>query len=294
MISRILRTLLIFSHRYLGIAISLMCVIWFASGIVMMYAGGMPRVTEQLRLERLAPLDLSQVRLTAAEAAQRLEGEGSEVRPELLTVMQRPAYRFQGRNGQTVFADNGEILQEVDTETARVIASRFLNVPADRVHFERTLDEPDQWTLNNRGDTLHKFRVDDEAGTEIYISPGTADVAQMTTSSKRALAWIGTITQFRRTRPFQWSQAIPYRGWMRWHYILGAGFGVIVLTWAFSGLMSMEPWDWTNAEGLEIGETARFRPDPAGAARALQRRVDTGAPEDCSAGRAYRRAEPAF
>jgi hypothetical protein len=69
-----------------------MCVIWFASGIVMMYAGGMPRVTEQTRLERLAPLDLSQVRLSPAEAAKRLEGEGgADGRPELLTVVERPA-----------------------------------------------------------------------------------------------------------------------------------------------------------------------------------------------------------
>lgn len=288
-----LRRLLIFSHRYLGIAISLMCVIWFASGIVMMYAGGMPRVTEQKRLERQGPLDLSQVRLTPAEAAQRLDGEGGAAgRPELLTVMERPAYRFQGRSSQTVFADNGEVLTDVDVETSRTIASRFLNVPVESVHYERTLDEPDQWTLTNRGrSTLHKFRVDDGAGTEIYISPHNADVAQLTTRSNRALAWVGTIphwlyftalrtnqplwykivvwfsalasvlavlglilafTQFRRTRPFSLKKAIPYRGWMRWHYILGSVFGVFALTWAFSGLLSMEPFDWTNAEGLEI------------------------------------------
>src|SRR5690349_13132706 len=96
-----LRRLIIFSHRYLGIAISLMCVVWFASGIVMMYAGGMPRITEQVRLERLAPLDLSQVKITPAEAAQRLDLEGADARPELLTVLQRPAYRFQGRVGGT-------------------------------------------------------------------------------------------------------------------------------------------------------------------------------------------------
>ena len=299
-----LRRLLIFSHRYLGIAISLMCVVWFASGIVMMYAGGMPRVPEQMRLERATPLDLSQVRLTPGEAADRLKGKGEASEPgsrrrgggtraELLTVMQRPAYRFPGT---TVFADNGEILHEVDLETSRNVASRFLNVPAERIHLEQTLHEPDQWTLDNRGgQTLHKFVVDDEAGTEIYVSPRTAEVSQLTTRSQRALAWIGTIphwiyftslrthqplwyrtvvwlsalacvlavlgliltfTQFRRTKPFQWSKVVPYRGWMKWHYILGSVFGLFALTWAFSGLMSMEPWDWTNARGLEIRRDA--------------------------------------
>jgi hypothetical protein len=335
-----LRRLLIFSHRYLGIAISLMCVVWFASGITMMYAGGMPRLSAQTRLERQAPLDLSRVRLTPAEAAQRLRAAGAArpageaptggagrrgnrdeggARPELLTVLERPAYRFQGRGAQTVFADDGEILHEVDVETSRQIASRFANVPADRVHFERTLNEPDQWTLGNRAhETLHKFRIDDGAGTEVYVSPRTADVSTVTTSANRALAWIGTIphwmyfvslranqplwykiviwlssaacvltvlglilafTQFRRTRPFSLKKAIVYRGWMRWHYILGAVFGVFALTWAFSGLMSMEPWDWTNARGLEVRrdiftggrmDLAHFGPmDPAAFARVL-------------------------
>jgi hypothetical protein len=43
---------------------------------------------------------------------------------------------------------------------------------------------------------------------------------------------------------------------MRWHYILGAFFGVFALTWVFSGLLSMEPFAWTNAEGLRIRPSA--------------------------------------
>ena len=39
---------------------------------------------------------------------------------------------------------------------------------------------------------------------------------------------------------------------MRWHYLTGAVFGLFTLTWAFSGLLSMEPFAWTRAEGLEI------------------------------------------
>ena len=61
------RRCMILTHRYLGIALSLTIVMWFASGIVMMYAGGMPRVTPETRLARLPNLDLAQVRLTPAE-----------------------------------------------------------------------------------------------------------------------------------------------------------------------------------------------------------------------------------
>ncbi len=66
------------------------------------------------------------------------------------------------------------------------------------------------------------------------------------------LGLILSVTQFKRVRPFRLRSAIPYAGWMRWHYITGAVFGLFTLTWAFSGLLSMEPFEWTRAEGLEV------------------------------------------
>ena len=39
---------------------------------------------------------------------------------------------------------------------------------------------------------------------------------------------------------------------MRWHYITGVVFGLFTLTFAFSGLLSMEPFAWTNATGLQV------------------------------------------
>src|SRR6185295_17457925 len=54
------------------------------------------------------------------------------------------------------------------------------------------------------------------------------------------------IVQFKRARPH-----IRYSGWMRWHYITGLIFGVLTLTWAFSGLLSMEPWAWTERDEVD-------------------------------------------
>jgi uncharacterized iron-regulated membrane protein len=138
---------------------------------------------------------------------------------------------------------------------------------------------------------LHKFSVDDEDATELYVASQTGEVALLTTRTSRALAWMGTIphwlyftalrtnqpvwyrivvwtsvlacviavlglilavTQFRRRTPFRLATAVPYTGWMRWHYVTGAVFGIFTLTWAFSGLLSMEPFAWTNAEGLDV------------------------------------------
>jgi hypothetical protein len=130
----------------------------------------------------------------------------------------------------------------------------------------------------------------------VYVSPHTGEVRLATTTRTRTLAWIATIphwfyitplranqpawywtvvvasllgcllallglalgiTQFHRSKPFRWSQAVRYQGSMRWHYVSGVVFGVFALTWVFSGLLSMEPFDWANADdGLEIPNDA--------------------------------------
>lgn len=158
---KLIRRYLILSHRYLGIAISLLVVMWFVSGIVMIYAGGMPRLDPELRIERLPGVDLSRVHLTPSEAAERAglqrapngrakEGRvkgGAAGRTMLLTVMDRPAYRFSGRQSATVFADTGEVMDELSLEQSKAVATKFMNVPADQVRHLATLDEIDQWTL---------------------------------------------------------------------------------------------------------------------------------------------------
>jgi hypothetical protein len=283
---------LIFSHRYLGIAISLLVVVWFGSGIVMMYAGGMPTLAPETRLARIAEIDTSRIRLSLAEAAEKAGFDASAGwgggRVVLLSIMDRPAYRFG--NEATVFADNGDVLTEVSPGQAQAIAAKFTELPADKVHHVGTLTEVDQWTLNQqRLMPLYKFAADDGLGTELYIPASTAEVSMLTTSRVRTLAYFGVIPhwlyftplrvhqplwydimvwtstlacvlavigiaigfiKFRWTRPFKWSTAIPYAGWMRWHYITGMVFGIFTLTFAFSGLLSMEPYEWTNAEGL--------------------------------------------
>ena len=290
-----MRRLLILTHRYLGIPLSVLFVLWFVTGIAMIYVGGMPTLSAQARLERLPPLDLAAVRqLPADAAAQAASGFGGVT---LTTVLDRPAYRFASRYGAaTVFADTGELLDEIDVDAARTVAAAFLAVPASAVELERTLDSVDQWTLQMSRDLpLHKFTVDDGAGTEVYVSPYAGEVRLVTTTKTRTLAWIATIphwfyitplranqpawywtvvissmlgcllailglvlgvTQFNKSKPFRWSQAVRYTGWMRWHYISGVFFGVFALTWVFSGLLSMEPFDWANAESLEISDNA--------------------------------------
>jgi len=280
---KLLRKWLILTHRYAGIVLSAFVVLWFATGITMMYAGGMPRLTPEMRLEKLPSLDLARVRLTPAEAAEAglIERPGRAV---LLSIMGRPAYRFGAGEPTTVFADTGEVMEGATLAQARTIAARFAGVTEDQVTHTATLERVDQWTLvQSRQLPLHKFRVSDERGTELYVSPRTGEVTMVTTRNGRALAWISTIPHFfyfaalRENQPV-WYQFVvwtsglvcalavlglllgvvqsfrqKYIGAMKWHYVTGLVFGVFTATWAFSGLLSMEPFEWTNSQPLEVG-----------------------------------------
>jgi PepSY-associated TM region len=275
-----LRKFLILSHRYLGIAVCLLFVMWFVSGIAMIFARGMPSLTPAVRMQRLQPLDASAVKLIPAEAVDKALLGQPPNRATLLTVMDRPAYRFSvGRDTVTLFADTGEVLGGVDQAEALKIAARFMNLPESQVHHAGELVEPDQWTLEERGILpAHKVIVDDAARTHLYISEETAEVELLTTRGRRALAWFAAIPHWMYFAPLRangpvWRQVVlwtsgtatilaligiilgftqystRYVGFMRWHYLTGVVFGVFTLTWAFSGLLSMEPFFWASGGG---------------------------------------------
>src|SRR5947208_3467893 len=89
------RKLLIYSHRWMGIALGVMFVVWFISGIILMYYG-MPHLTAGERLMRMQPLDLSTVNVTPADAAKGagLTGKQSPTRLRVAMLGDRPVYRF--------------------------------------------------------------------------------------------------------------------------------------------------------------------------------------------------------
>lgn len=281
-----------FIHRYLGIAISLVFMLWFASAIVIIYTGPMPFLSETVRLSHQAELNLNAIEVTpgaALNTAKRVDRNA--VNPTLRMIMGRPAYQFRGVSAVTVFADDGSLLTAGNVSSASV-ARDFAGLERESVSRLGTIDEVDQWTISLRRQLpLEKFAIDDGLGTQLYVSPKTAQVVLATNSRTRLQAWFGAIPHwlyflplrknsglwadvvvllsglgtgltvaglillfllFKKRRPFKLSRAIPYKGLMRWHYILGAPFGLFVLTWVFSGMMSMEPFSWKNTRALEV------------------------------------------
>src|SRR5215470_18466311 len=63
-----LRKWLILTHRYLGIPLSFLFLMWFASGIAMIFARGMPSLTPDMRSERMPPLNFDAVKLSPRDA----------------------------------------------------------------------------------------------------------------------------------------------------------------------------------------------------------------------------------
>lgn len=278
---------LMFAHRYLGVAFCLVFVIWFASGIVMVYKR-LPEYSAEERLARLPALDAAAIRLTPAEALEAARLQDAPRRVLLTSLHSRPVYRFVVDGGTaTIFADDGSFVDRVEPEDAvAIVAGAFPGIRGTARHLA-ALEQPDQWTINNRfGATgaLHHVALGDPAGTEAYVAEATGEIVMKTDRSSRLWGYAGPVmhwfyfTPLRAQRGPLWSNLIiygsvvgcvlcvlglvigvyrfsaarryehgssmtPYVGWLRWHHYAGLLFGVFTFTWAFSGLLTMTPWN---------------------------------------------------
>jgi hypothetical protein len=278
---RVARTL-VYSHRWLGIAGGVLIFVWFASGIVMMYAR-MPALDPAERVSRLSPIDVAALRVEPGSVAPEA------TRLTITTLGGRPVYRtIGGGQPRTTFADTGETLAPVSADRAVEIAQAFSGVDAGSVRHDARLEDADQWTFDVRGQMpLHRVAIGDAAGTRLYITERSGEVVMKTTTSSRRWGFLGAVLHWIYFTPFRrhaglWAQTIiwtsiagvvmsiagllwgiwrysplrryrlkrqpqrsPYAGLMHWHHYAGLIFGVTTVTWLFSGLLSMEPWDWT-------------------------------------------------
>src|SRR5712691_1649078 len=137
---------LIFIHRWLGVAVCLFFLLWFPSGIGMMY-WDFPGVTDADRLDRSPALDPSTVRLSPAEAFATLGQKPPPNQVHLNTFDGRPAYRFRAGGGEDiVYADTGEPQSAVSPDMALRIALAWVRQPAGTAKVE-TMTDAHQWTV---------------------------------------------------------------------------------------------------------------------------------------------------
>ena len=261
------RKLLIYSHRWLGIGITVMFLIWTLSGVVLMYYGH-PQITTGERLLRLKPINFSTATVTPAEAASKAGIKPYRVRLSMLDG--RPVYRFTRvsiGNWSAVYADTGEVLPRMDREQALKWMKQFAPEYASTMTYEAYLESPDEFT---RIPTLagyvplHRIAMNDPAGTEYYISEKSSDIVQKTDRRGRILAISGYVLHnlfFFRQRSW-WT---PLLDFISWTAMLMVVTGIAVGIWRVAlkprfrhkGVPSCTPYSgwmkWHHYAGLVFG-----------------------------------------
>ncbi|QDO98176.1 PepSY domain-containing protein [Ferrovibrio terrae] len=284
-------------HRWIGIATCLLFAMWFFSGVVMMYVG-FPALTETERRSLLPVIDGQQLRLspTDALAAAGLSEWPRGLRLEMLAG--EPVYRIAGWNDArlTISARDGRRIEAVDAARAVAVVQRVRPAPKATT----ILEDRDQWSVTARYDSLRPFylvSLNDPAGTQLYVSSRTGEIALDTTRSERFWNWLGSVphwiypTVLRRDAPL-WRDVVlwlsgpaiavaitgiwigiqrlrpqrrysngaisPYRGWMLWHHWAGIIGSVFLLAWIISGWISMNPNNWFSGRNTEMAALQRY------------------------------------
>lgn len=267
-------------HRWLGGAFCLLFAMWFASGIVMHFVpfpsmteaerfAGLAPVARGASIIPVADAvtasgiaDATRVRLI-----QRSDG--------LVYIVSGPSRVRAVRASDG--ADASVEFPDVTLAIARDYA-RNRGLDAGRIEIAARGDY-DQWSVPNGFDRhrpLFRVALGDAVGTEIYVSSRTGEVVLDTTRSERGWNWVGSVLHWiyptvLRSNWWLWDQVAsnlslvalivallgavlgviririrgrqissPYRGWHALHHIIGLVSTVFVLTWIFSGWLSMD------------------------------------------------------
>lgn len=270
-------------HRWLGVVTCLLAVMWFLSGLVMLYMP-FPSWTDEERIAMLPPVATKRIRISPDEAMARAAATTMPSVFRLETFAGEPVYRIvAGDTRVSILAATGARMDGIRGEEAqRHLAAVF---PHARPELLEEIDY-DQWTVTRRFDPhrpLFKFSLGDAEGTIVYVSSRTGEIVQNATRSERFWNWLGAVPHWIYFSPIRkdgdvWRQAVmwlsgpvvigaiagmwigilrvrvkrrysrdrmsPYRGWMKLHHVGGLAGGVFVITWMASGWLSVNPFSW--------------------------------------------------
>ena len=226
----------IFIHRWLGVALCVIFLLWFPSGIGMMY-WDFPSVSDDDRLQRSPALNPATIRLSPAEAYAGLGDDQPPGQARLTTFDRRPVYVFEGRGGiGMIYADSGDRQIEVSDAMMTRIASAWTGQPASAATIE-AVEHVDQWTIQGEFQNLSplkKYSWPD--GEQVYVSENTGEVAQYTTTTSRLGAYVGAIPHWLYFTPLrkhglEWSRVVI---WSSGIGTIAALLGVVIGLWMYS------------------------------------------------------------
>lgn len=271
---------LILVHRWLGVVFCLVFAMWFATGIVLHFVsfpalseaeriGGLgPLDPGPLRhgpdaaVAASRILDATRVRLLARADGLVYLVSGESDMKAINAGDLSPADVNSAGVAMAIAADH----------------ARRRGLDATQATFTE-LASYDQWTVSNGLDPhrpLYRIALNDGARTELYVSSVTGEVVRDTTRSERRWNYAGSVlhwiypTILRRDQ-HAWDRVVwtlslialttaiagavlgtlrikvargrlvsPYQSWHAWHHWLGLACMTFVLTWIFSGWLSMD------------------------------------------------------
>ncbi len=281
------------AHRWMGVVLCLFFAAWFLSGAVLIYHP-FPSLSQADRLSSRAEVDFSKITVSPIEAAEAI-GSIDLDRLRLIDLEGRPIYVLHSLNSgiKVVDAHDGKPINLLQMRSAGRIAENFSGKSALRV--EGPIDY-DQWIVPNRYDPYRPFyrvSMQDQNETVLYVSMRTGEVLQKTEARERAWNYIGAIVHWiyptvLRSNWVLWDQVVwwislmgvmttlaglllgiirfrgasgrsPFKGWLCMHHILGLFAGIIVLTWIFSGWLSMDHGRLFSKPDPEFHQIKNFR-----------------------------------
>lgn len=277
-------------HRWLGIGGCLLMLLWFVSGMVMLFIG-YPKLTPGERMAALPALGDARgwQGLSILPAAVQVEPESVA-----LTMLRgEPAYVVRSGNHVGAWsACTGQALLPVSAQRAEASAAQFAGgqafVGATRV-------EEDRWTHSRALDVhrpLYRVEVGGAQPGDLYVSSRTGEVVLDAPHVQQRWNYVGAwlhwlyflrmqsvdpvwtwvvialsalctvaaisgivvgVWRLRFRGHYRSGAKTPYvEPWMRWHHLLGLMASAFVFTWIFSGLMSMNPLGVFSSTGEAI------------------------------------------
>jgi PepSY-associated TM region len=305
---------LVLLHRWLGVGFCLLFAMWFASGIVMhfvsfpslteteRFAGQLPIDGLSVRHGPEEAVDASRIKdAQRVRLMQRPDGPFY-----IVTGASKPA-AVHAADLSDASVTSGRVALEIAKAHAR---QRGIDATGAVV---AGLADYDQWSVPNGYDDhrpLYRVALNDPVGTELYISSNTGEVVLGTTRYERAWNYAGSVVHWiyptaLRSNWAAWDKVVwtlslvalfaavtgvvlgiirlrvtggaigsPFRGWHAWHHILGLFTATFVVTWIFSGWLSMDHGLLFSRGRLSDSEAATIARTPdwgrvAGSARSV-------------------------
>ncbi len=272
-------------HQVSGTVMSLLFVMWFISGIVLIFER-FPHASRQERFMHLEPFTCSDF-TTMKMLPDSIKGSGIAIEK----YQGKPVYRIAtGRHDEKVFDAQSLIQITAFSETECLqMAESYSGYHSKKSARINELDAWLPWSSYAPMLPIYKFYLNDPDNSVVYVSSKTGTVVQHTTRKKRWFARFGAIPHMMyftslKSKTALWKKVIiwlcllgviaslsgiiagivrlnrktkgltPYKKfWFRWHHLFGFFFGLFIFTFALSGMVSvMDIPQWMAPGGKEF------------------------------------------